>query len=234
MSKYSNSVRNKVRQLRSQGKTYGEIQGLIGRRFPKSTLSEWCKYTSLPTDHWERISKLNISNLEKARKLGVEMNLLKRSRMFKEFENTNTPIALTISNKKTAKIALAMLCLGEASKSGGKSAFCLGSSDQRIITLFLKLLQVCFKEFDFRKIRCTVQCRADQDTETLETYWQKITKTPPSQFYKTRIDPRTKGKPTLKNDYKGVLRVDYLNAKTRLELESLADLIYNYVAGPVV
>ncbi len=55
----------------------------------------------------------------------------------------------------------------------------------------------------------------------------KITGIPKRLFYKTRIDSRTVGKPTLKKDYKGVLRVDYFDTKVQLDLESLADLIYN-------
>jgi hypothetical protein len=61
----------------------------------------------------------------------------------------------------------------------------------------------------------------------LEKFWQKITGIPKNLFYKTRIDPRTIGKPTLKIDYKGVLRVDYLDSMPHHDLESLADLVYN-------
>ncbi len=104
----------------------------------------------------------------------------------------------------------------------------MGNSDPRIIILFLNLLKHCFP-FDPEKVRCTVQCRADQDIPALEAYWQKVTGIPQKYFYKSRIDLRTVGKPTLKPGYKGVLKVDYLNRKVQLELESLADLIYNRV-----
>ncbi|MBI4079144.1 MAG: hypothetical protein HY429_02505 [Candidatus Levybacteria bacterium] len=77
------------------------------------------------------------------------------------------------------------------------------------------------------KIRCTVQCRADQDIIVLEKFWLDVTKIPRRLFYKAQIDPRTRGKPTKKKDYKGVLRIDYFDTKVQLELESLAQLVYN-------
>src|SRR5258708_1881185 len=89
------------------------------------------------------------------------------------------------------------------------------------------------------KFRCAVQCRADQNVRELQEYWQNITKIPKENFYKELVDPRTIGKPTKNKDYKGVLRVYYLDKKIQLELESLADLVYNrtlqiFERGPVV
>ena len=129
-----------------------------------------------------------------------------------------------------------MLCLGEASKYKSKNtAFNLGSSDQRIIIIFISLLKTCF-DFKLEKIRCTVQCRADQNVESLEKYWIGITGIPKRLFYKAQIDPRTINKLTKNKDYKGVLRVNYLDTRVQLELESLSQLIYNKLQlrhGPV-
>lgn len=228
---YPTNVIQEVIQLRNQGKTYGEIRLLLKRRIPKSTLSEWCKNATLPKNYENRISALNISNLNKARLIAHEINKIKREELLKKINDTNLPIAEKVQNQEIAKIALAMLCLGEASRTRG--TFNLGSSDPRIITLFIELLKKCFT-FDLEKVRCTVQCRADQNTESLETYWLNVTKIPKRLFYKTRIDPRTKGKPTKDKDYMGVLRVDYLNTKVQIDLETLAQLLYNQFAklGP--
>jgi len=119
-----------------------------------------------------------------------------------------------------------MLCLGEARKYNSSGSFSLGSSDPRIIIIFLVLLEVCF-DYNQDKVRCTVQCRADQDTKELEGFWQDVTRIPRKLFYKTRIDPRTIGKPTKRLDYRGVLKVDYFDTKVQLELESLSSLVYN-------
>ncbi len=97
------------------------------------------------------------------------------------------------------------------------------------------MLEYCYNDFDQDKIRCTIQCRADQDQKKLKNFWQNVVKLPNSSFYKTRVDPRSKGKKTKKADYHGVLRIDYLSSKTQLDLESLAELIFeNLNLGPVV
>lgn len=233
--RHSNSIIKEAQRLRSLGKTYGEIRNSLKVRLPKSTLSYWCKNSHLPSNYSERISKLNIDNLNKARLIATEINKIKREEFLKMLNYKNSPVVKEIYNANTGKIALAMLCLGEASKYTSKSsAFSLGSSDPRIIIIFLELLKRCF-DFNLEKIRCTVQCRADQNVEELKLFWMETTKIPERLFYKAQIDPRTKGKPTKKKNYKGVLRVDYFDTKVQLELESLANLMYNVlIKGPVV
>ncbi len=229
MKLYPIILKEKVRNLRSQGCTYEEIRQAVGKKIPKSTLSGWCNGVNLPDSYQQKIAGLNLSNLSKALKVAVVANKLKREKFFNELQQVNTSVAKKISNIDMAKIALAMLCLGEASKYRPKSnSFSLGSSDPRIVVLFLGLLKRCF-DFNLEKVRCTVQCRADQDSDVLQNYWLKVTGVPRRLFYKPLIDSRTKGKPTRKINYKGVLRVDYFDTKVQLELENLVDLVYNQV-----
>src|SRR3989338_4346865 len=190
---YTHNTIQEVLRLRNQGKTYGEIRLLLKRDIPKSTLSEWCKNATLPKNYSDRVAAFNINNLNKARLIAQEISKIKREEFLKEINNINLPIATRIHSREIAKIALAMLCLGEASRTRG--TFNLGSSDPRIITLFIELLKKCFT-FDLEKVRCTVQCRADQNIKSLETYWKNVAKIPNRLFYETMIDPRTKGKPT--------------------------------------
>ena len=224
---YPANIIQEVIKLRNQGKTYGEIRLLLKRDIPKSTLSEWCKKATLPENYTKRIAALNVNNLNKARLIASETNKIKREELLREINNTNLPIAEKVQNREVAKIALAMLCIGEASRTRGN--FSLGSSDPRIITLFIELLKKCFT-FDLEKIRCTLQCRADQDIESLEAYWLNVTRIPKRLFYKARVDPRTKGKKTKNNNYKGVLKVDYFNTRIQIDLETLAQLLYNQFA----
>lgn len=231
MKRYPRELISKVQKLRSLGKTYGEIRAFISQAIPKSTLSGWCKDIKLPDDYLERISKLNTENLGKGRRIALEINKIKREEFFKNLEKINIPVAKRIADKDIAKIALAMLCLAEGTKYNPKRrpSFCLGNSDPRIIVIFLELLKHCFG-FNLEKVRCTVQCRADQDIKLLENYWMKITGVPKRLFYKSRVDPRTVGKPTKKTDYKGVLRIDYFDYKVQHDLENLENLVYNFVA----
>jgi len=230
MYRYAQDVISQVRKLRSKGKTYSEIIRELQVAIPKSTLSDWCKGIDLPKAYNEKIKLFNIDNLKKGRMIALVSNQIKRETFLKHTSQANVPIAAKIKNRDVAKIALAMLCLGEASKSkGGASSFSLGNSDPRIVQLFIHLLQACFDSFSFDKMRCTVQCRADQNIEELESFWINITGVPRELFYPSRIDPRTIGKPTKKKEYKGVLRVDYFDSKVWIELETLADLVYNQV-----
>ena len=228
MPRYPKQLIKTIQKLRSEGKTYGEIQTILHLRIPKSSLSWQCKNVILPKSYQERINALNTTSLTKGRMIGAEINRLKREHFFQLVQKINTPVAEMVKERLIGKIALAMLCLGEASKYNPKTrrTFYLGNSDPRIIIIFLQLLKECFP-FHIEKVRATVQCRADQDTIALKNFWQKTTGIPKHLFYKPLIDPRTKGKPTKKANYHGVLRVDYLDTKVQLELESLSDLIYN-------
>lgn len=227
MRRYSLEIHEAVRKLRLLGRTYTEIKREVGINFSKSTLADFCRGIVLPPDYTEKIKRLNRAAIESA----WEANRKRRHQFFNRLTQLNGPISKQITDNNIAKIALSMLCLGEASKySQKRRSFSLGNSDPRIIVLFLEMLKRCF-DFKIEKVRATVQCRADQNVGALEKYWQGITKIPGRLFYKPLIDPRTVGKPTKKKDYKGVLRIDYFDAKVHLDLESLADLIYNRLAG---
>lgn len=236
MRRYNQTLIQEAIKLRSEGQTYTEIRHRLNLKIPKGTLHSWFKNIVLPKDYYGKIAKLNRDHLKKARLIAVAANKIKRQEFLSGLDKINLPLIDLIYNHETAKIALAMLCLGEASKYKSTRSFSLGSSDPRIIIIFISLLKACF-DFKLEKVRCTVQCRADQDVKSLERYWMGITEIPKSLFYKAQIDPRTVGKPTKKENYKGVLKIDYLDIKVQLELESLANLVYNQLRlkyGPEV
>jgi len=228
MPRYTEETKSNAISLRSKGYTYSEINIELHQKITKSTLSLWCSNCELPSSYQTRIKKIIQTNITKARTKAFEKRKLLRAAMFASLKENNIPVANQIHEINTAKIALAMLCLGEASKykAGKHTNFYFGNSDPKIISIYLKLLHKCFK-IDPNKIRCTVQCRADQNTEELKQYWMSITNIPNNLFYKPLIDPRTIGKPTENNNYKGVLRIDYLDSKIQHELETIAVLVYN-------
>ncbi len=226
--KYHKDVVNKAIKYRKEGKVYSEICSLIKTKVPKATMSFWFRGVSLSEKSKGVLDASIAKKLVEARKRSVEVRKASRVAYKGILNDKNSLMADSIHRLDTAKIALSMLCLGEASKYGSSSAFYLGNSDPRIIVLFMKLLTQCYRT-DKDKFRFTIQCRADQNTDALEKYWRKIVEVKSGQFYKPRIDPRTIGKPTVDKEYMGVLRVDYLDKKVQLDLESLADMIYNKV-----
>ncbi|MEK7598802.1 MAG: hypothetical protein AAB487_03635 [Patescibacteria group bacterium] len=162
-------------------------------------------------------------NIHKGRALALAVIRVKREHYLDEVQARIEHLGKVFRNKDVAKIALAMLYLGEGSKTP-RSALMFGNSDPRIIRLFTELLRFCY-EIDELKFRCTLQCRADQDIKKMEKFWSEITKIPSTQFYKARIDPRTIGKISKKPDYKGVCRIDYFSADLFNEIMKIIELI---------
>ena len=214
--------KNKAISLRKNGKTYGEITKILNKPIPKSTLSLWFKNITLSAKQKKRITKSVILKLAISRKKSLATNKKKRGDYLKSVENRIGHLRHTIKNKDVAKIALAMLYLGEGTKKGSSLIF--GNSNPVIIKLFTKLLRYCYN-INENKFRCTLQCRADQNIKDLEKFWSEITNIPLSQFYKAQIDPRTIGKPSKKLDYKGVCRIDYFSADLFNEIMKIAEII---------
>lgn len=215
------TIKEQVVRLREKGMTYGEIQGALHKKIAKSTLSDWCRNVPLPPEYKNRVEKLIKEGLSISRASALAKNQQIQEENHAKLVKELQPIKQSLNDRLTALVALAMLCLGEGSKNDDLS---LGSSDPRIIRLFLGLIKKCFV-FEIEKVRCTVQCRADQNTQELEDYWMKISGIPKRLFYKTRVDPRTIGKNTLHTKYKGVLRVDYMNREVQKTLKVLYNLL---------
>lgn len=230
MTKYTPSFIAKARALRTEGKTYQEICEILKKPIPKATLSGWVKGIVPPHSYYEKLVVANLEHLARIQAKSVIAAKKKRKRYFEGLHKRNVPIAKEINSITTAKIALAILCLGEASKYKHGSRFCLGNTDPRVITLFLHLLYKCY-DFQMNKLRCRVQCRADQDILVLEKYWQKVTGIPKELFNKAWVDKRTIGKPTRREGYMGVLAIDYYDVNVQHDLESLAEMLYIHVCN---
>lgn len=224
---YTKEVKREVLFLRKLGKTYHEINEIVKEKIPKATLATWCKGITLSPSARDRIYEINTEASVRGREKALAINKVKRESYLSSLRQEYIPIAKYIHRRTTALIALSMLCLGEATKYGNKpTKFSFANSNYKIIIIFLKLL-ILVPNFNKDKLRGCVQCRADQNQAELESYWQFISGIPKQQFYKTQVDPRTLGKPTLRTNYKGVFCVIYLNSETHISLEILADLVYN-------
>jgi hypothetical protein len=217
-------LKEKVKKFRKKGKTYSEIQKSLGIAIPKSTLSYWCSNIKLPKEYQDRIQKIILKNAHKGRATALIVNRIKREKYLKSVADRNKHLARLLENKDIAKIALAMLYLGEGSKKQ-RGFMTFANSDPFIISLFLSSLRYCYN-IDESKFRCTLMCRADHKIKKLEKFWSQVTKIPLSQFYKARSDARTIGKPSKKPDYKGVCCIDYFSADLFIELMQIPGIIY--------
>lgn len=224
-------LRRAARKLRSKGKTYTEIQQILGVSIPKSTLSNWCRDANLPNWYTVKIQKINYKSLTKAQKMALISMRCKResflSKVRQEAKKTVRKFDL-----KNLKIILSMLYLGEGAKWKSHSGLMLGSSDSQIILLYILLLKKCYK-INLTQLKCRISYRADQNISKLEKYWSHITGIPKKNFYKTKPDPRTKGKKTKKKDYKGVCVITCAGSHIQLELEEIAKFLLKKLKGPV-
>ena len=204
-------IKEEAIKLRKLGYTFSEINFKLSSKIPKGTLSYWLKDIRLPKSAIKILNDKKLINNKKARDCALKSKKIKRNNYLNSL-NQEYLSTIDVSDINEKFIALAMLYLGEGSKTE-KGSLTFGNSNPDVISSFMYLLRKCFgiKE---DKFRCIVQCRYDQDSHELEKFWSKLTKIPKKQFYKTRKDPRTIGKPSKKLDYKGVCRVEYLCADT--------------------
>lgn len=217
------NFRDRARELRSQGKTYTEIQKLLNISIPKSTLSNWCDGVALPDWYNEKIRELHYKSFTKAQAMAWASMRRKREFFLDQIKEEAKKIIekLDLAN---LKIVLAMLYLGEGAKWQGHSGLLLGSSDPKIILLYILLLEKCYK-IDLRRLKCRVSYRTDQNIRELERYWSDITGIPKGNFYKTKADPRTKGEKTKNKDYRGVCVITCAGSHIQLELEEIAKIL---------
>ncbi len=220
----SRQIKTTVQNLRAEGKTYTEIQSLLNIKLPKSTLSDWCKNIKLPVKFNDKIYRFNCNNLEKARKLALLKNKTKQQLLLKQLKIKNKNLAKNIKNRHLLKIILAVLYLTEGAKWKSHRGLMLGNTDPIIIKLYINLLKKCYN-ISSNDLKCRISYRADQNINTLEKYWSEITHIPLKDFYKTKPDPRTIGKPTRKKEYKGVCVITCKGTNIQLELEMIPKII---------
>ncbi len=214
-------LRRQAQQLRQRGKTYSEIKTLLRVDIPKSTLSYWCRNIILPKSYHAKVRRLNELSFVKAREISSKNRKEKREIFLKDLDLKNKRLLNFFAcNGYSRKIVLAVLYLAEGSKTA-RGSLMFGNSDRAIVLMFVNLLRECYK-IDEQKFRCTVQCRADQDIKKAERFWAQTTKISPKQFYKARIDKRTFGQISKKQDYKGGCRIDYFSSVIDLELKRIA------------
>ncbi len=221
MNKYDESLKQNIRQLRSSGMTYEEIQIEVGY-IPKSSLTYICRGIVMDGDYMQKIKQANIEHLGRARLLaGDKIKQIREGGLNKILEEARRVVS---SGDKIDgdKVSLAMLYLGEGRKSRSYSGLSLGGSDPVTLKIYLGLLKNCYG-VDISVIKAAVQYRADQQLEELVQYWSNELGLSKSQFYSTRPDPRTIGKPTIRPGYMGVCVITCRGANIQVELSMIAE-----------
>jgi hypothetical protein len=226
--RYPQSARDEVRNLRRRGFTYGEINEQLRANIPKSSLSYICRDIVLSPAQKQRISDLQLKELAVLRQKALIKNKELLAARIKSYRDKHLSIEIFMESREAKLVALAMLYLGEGAKWQGRRGLMLGSSDPKIIKLYISLLHDCY-DVKLSQLKCRIQHRADQDADKLLTFWSEATGIAKTNFYPSYIDQRTVGQKTRKLEYKGVCSVTGGSTQIQLELEQIAGIIFEAV-----
>ena len=223
--KYSKRIKQRIRNLRSQGWSLGELGLKTG--ISKSTISGWVRDIRLTDKQKERIRQKIIDSGAIGRPLAVEANYEKIERWKEKIRSEVKHFGkLTVKNREIGKLICGLLYLCEGAKYPSTKCLVFGNSNPQVIRCFVNLLRTSF-DINESKLRCRVMHRCDQNLEELNKYWSAITGIPLSNFYKSKPDGRTKGRPTLKKDYKGICAIHYLSTDLQFRLQAIGETIIN-------
>lgn len=212
--------------MRKNGRTYREVRSVLGEQIPKSTLSYWLQDIPLTKSQQNRIDKMTSTNIRRAQAQARLVNQARRQEYLKSLVLRNDHLFPVMKEEGVAKIALAVLYLGEGAKWKSHRGPQLGSSDPDIVKIYIRLLSICYG-VQKEELRARVCYRADQNIENLTRFWMRATGFSKKQFYKTKPDPRTHGKATLKKDYRGVCVISGGRTEMQLELDIIARMLVN-------
>jgi hypothetical protein len=225
MFRYAQHTRSQIRSLRQAGLTYTEINERLGLSISKSSLAYICRGILLSEKQLDRNRHIMLTKVAINRKKALIANKDILDNRILSYRIKHLPLAPFINNNLQAKlIALAVLYLGEGAKWPGSRTLKLGSSDFKIIRLYMNLLEDCYG-IKKDRLRFRIQHRADQSPSNLLEYWSNTLGIHKDQFYKSYVDKRTIGKITKKTGYHGVCTISGGGTDIQLELAQIADII---------
>ncbi len=221
--RYPPEIKTKAVDLRKQGYSLYELRDLLSVRL--ATIQGWVKHVQLSPKAKKRIRWRILEGGKVARARAEAANRQKIENWKQGIQkNSRREISQRYLSRDFGRILCATLYACEGSKYPSARMLGFGNSDPQIIRFFLNLLRACFA-IDEKKFRCEILYRCDQDWNILKRYWSRVTDIPSHQFYRGKPDERTRGKPTLREDYRGVCYVKYLNTTLQFTLQSIGEAL---------
>lgn len=221
--RYSPEFKAKAVALRRQGYSLYELRDLPNVRL--ATVQGWVRNVPLSKKAKKRIRQRILEGGKVARACarvvnGQTLEAWKRGIQ----ESSRTEVRRGRLTREVGRLLCASMYSCEGAKYPSARRLGFGNSDPRMIQLFLRLLRRYFA-VDEEKFRCQVFHRWDQNLRDLIRYWSGITGIPPRQFYPSKPDRRTKGKPTLRKDYRGVCSITYFSTTLQFTLQSIGEAL---------
>ena len=193
-------LRDRARELRTQGLSYNEIVAQLG--VSKSSVSLWVRDVPCP----ERFRYVhNERRVEGLRKY----NTARSARHVAEVEAAAAELGKLTDRETLIAGAIAYWCEGAKNKPNRKAnRVVFINSDPGLITFFLRFLDVAGVDRDDLILR--VHIHENADAEAAQRFWLGVTGTRPSQFRSPtlkRHNPKTH-RTNVGESYHGCLRID--------------------------
>jgi hypothetical protein len=216
------------RLRKEEGFSYREIEEFSG--ISRSTLSNWLRDIPLTPQQEARLKeRLRVNRATfAARAWKTNRERYKRAR--EEAYCKGADVVTDLPNRTCVdELALAMLYLGEGSKSGGRVQ--MASIDPSILRYFLWSLRSLYNAEEERlSFRLNLVEAARPLEQGLLQWWAKELDCSQQQFIKTQFDARS-SRTQVTEDYHGVCTITYNNTNLQQRILGLA---YAYVQSRVV
>ncbi len=226
---YSETTKQKARGFRKLGWSLGEIS--LKMSIPKNTISGWVKNIQLTKEQNARIRKKIIASGAIGRPLATKLLHEKMEKWKEEIRKKARHFEkLPLNSPEIRKLICGILYLCEGAKYPASRFLHFGNSDPKLIYFFINLLRKTYNISE-DKLRFSIGYRCDQDFEDLKNFWSNLTGIPISKCLNSKPDVRTKGKLTLKKDYRGICRIVYYDTSLQFELQAIGEAVIKNGAG---
>jgi len=205
---------------REQGLSYSDISELTG--VSKSTLSAWLKHIYLSDEQQKQLAKKMETNRAsfavRAWPVNRERFLKARQQAIRDGIDILTELP---KHPSVDELSLAMLYLGEGSKSYGRVQ--IASTEAGILRYFLTMLIRLYRINENRLcFRLNLINAAYPLEKELITWWKNELSYPNARFIKTQYDSRSH-KESITDDYHGVCTLTYYDTYLQQRILSLAN-----------
>lgn len=210
-------LKTKAISRRKSGISIGQIERELG--IPRSTLSGWFKNIHLTEAQKRKLYLNSKKGLVLARKRAVVWhNKQKQLRIRKAQEEAiQTLSKIDLNDKSVLELALAMLYIGEGSKS---HLTALGNTNPLILRFFIKSIEIVFG-VGKDSIMCDLHLRSNQSAREAIKYWSRELGLPKTKFIVMK-DKRVAKSKTYPH-YKGVCVVRFGRIAIQRRIVHLAE-----------
>ena len=204
---------------KEQGLSYADISKLTG--VSKSTLSAWLQHVSLTEQQQaqlqERMRVNRASFAARAWAINRERYQKARQNAYQAGIEVLTELP---QHRSVEELSIAMLYLGEGSKSYGRVQ--IANTEVTVLCYFLSMLKHLYRIDENRLcFRLNLVKAAIPFEKDLITWWKTELRYPNARFSKTQYDPRSRVE-AITEEYHGVCTLTYYDTYLQQRLISLA------------